>query len=108
MALAYILGAELPDRSFDWRDSANALIDFSGGWTFTLKVTDLAKTTQFTKTTTITGSATSPNVTIAWATSGELGDLTAGEYTGWLTARRTSDSKDRTFQFPISLEAGPS
>lgn len=108
MAQAYIQGAELPDRTFDWKDYEGSLIDFSANWSFSLKVANQSKTTQFTKTTGITGSATSPNITIAWATSGELNSLTPGRYIGYLSATRVSDSKNRTLQFPIVVKPGPS
>lgn len=101
LAVTYRSGAELPDLAIEWRDRDGNLIDFSSGWTFTVKVgTDLA--TAFTKTTGITGAATSPNVLVQWATSGELSTLAAGQYRIELTARRTSDSKDRAYP-PIGL-----
>lgn len=104
----YTVGAELPDITLTWYDSNNNLIDFSTGYTFTIKVGIPGSTALFTKTTGITGAATDPNVTIAWATTLELATLTVGTlYTAQVIARRTSDSKDRFFPggFPLIIES---
>lgn len=54
-----------------------------------------------TKTTGITGAATSPNVVIDWGTS-DFSTLTpsaaGAEHVVHVTARRTSDTKDRVFR----------
>lgn len=106
----YTIGDELADLGLFWQDSSGALIDFSSGYTFTVTVTDNAGTSQFTaKTTGITGAVGSlaedtPNVTVAWATSSELSSITtAGIYKFFCTARRTADSKDRTFRGLIRI-----
>ena len=96
LAVTYRSGAELPDTAIAWYDRDGTIIDFSSGWTFTVKV-GTGTTASFTKSTNITGASTAPNVTIAWATSSELSTLTAGNYRIELVARRTSDSKDRAF-----------
>lgn len=105
--VTYIAGAELPDLSLTWWDSNDALIDFSTGYTFTVKVGVLGSAALFTKTTGITGAATDPNVTIGWSTAAELTTLSAGTYAVQVIARRTADSKDRVFPTPISLSIGP-
>lgn len=111
MSLEYTLGDELADAGLFWLDGYGALIDFSSGYTFSLKVYDATGTAWFTKTSSITGAAGSlttspqtPNVVIAWATSGELNSITsAGPYPLRLTATRTADSKTRTFRTTINI-----
>lgn len=102
-AVVYTAGADLPDLALTWRDSAGALIDFSSGWTFELKVGLPGAAAALTKTSGITGAATDPNITIAWATSGELNTLPAGSYVAQLRAQRTSDSKHRFMTFVIRV-----
>ena len=90
---------ELPAMAFEWRDSSNALIDFSTGYTFTVKLaTQLAPTVVvLTKTSGITGLATAPNVAVNW-TSTDFASLVAGTtYVVWLYARRSADALDRVF-----------
>lgn len=105
--VTYLAGCELPDTALTWYDSSDNLIDFSAGYTFTAKVGTPGSTALITKTTGITGAATSPNVTIAWSTA-ELASLTAqANYAIQVIARRTSDSKDRGFPVAISLTVAP-
>ena len=108
---------ELPAIGLEWLlGSTGAVIDFSTGYTFTLKLVNATTlATALTKTTLITGAATAPNITIDFAT-GELAAITSSAngvlYNAILTARRTSDSKDRTFRpgapFQIKLVTAPS
>ena len=105
MTAQYVAGAELADLEVTWTDSDGTIIDFSSGYTFSLKVGAAGQTASFTKTTTITGAATAPNLTVAWATSGELNSLTAGGYTLQITATRTSDSKTRIMQGRLDVLA---
>lgn len=95
----YMADQELPAIPVEWRDKDGALIDFSSGWTFTAKVcaANTPTTIALTKTTGITGAATSPNVLIDWTTS-DFASLTPGPQVVHLYARRTSDSKDRVFR----------
>jgi hypothetical protein len=92
----YIADQDLPGIGLDWRDRDNALIDFSTGWTFTVKLIDESGNVDLTKTVSITGAATSPNVQIAWA-AGELAALTTGRYRMLVYARDTL-SRDRVFR----------
>lgn len=101
--LEYIQGADLPDAAITWRDRNNSIIDFSSGHTFSLKIGTPGQTALLTKSTGFTGAATSPNLTVAWATSGELNTLTAGTYSGQIKATRNSDSKDRFLPFEIKI-----
>lgn len=104
--VTYVAGADLPDLALTLRDSTDAVIDFSSGWTFTLKVAPSGSTSAtLTKTTGITGAASAPNVTIAWSTSGELNSLTPGRYRAQLTATRGDDSKHRLFEFDLVVKA---
>lgn len=91
-------GAALPDRGLVWLDDQGNLINFSAGYTFQLKISATGDGTALvTKTTGITGAATSPNVTISW-TVAELASLSAEvEYVCQLAALRTSDGKPRPF-----------
>ena len=99
---AYRADQELPSIGLDWRDRDGNLIDYSTGWTFTVKFTSTEDTTIIgtPKTTGITGAATSPNVVIDWSTS-DWSSLTASatgtKYKLHLYARRTADSKDDVF-----------
>lgn len=106
------VGQELPALPLNWLDADGAAIDFSSGWTFTVKIAaqTAPTTTLVTKTSGITGAASLPNVTIDWTTS-ELSSLTApGKYVVRVIARRTADSKDRVFRpgDPIVLQLFPS
>ncbi len=101
-AYAYRIGQELPSMAFEWQDRDGAVIDFSSGWTFTAKLAsaNTPGTIAATITTGITGAATSPNVTIDWATDAFdalTPDAAGSVYVVHLIARRTSDSKDREF-----------
>jgi hypothetical protein len=102
MSYTYRVGQELPAMAFAWTDRTNTVIDYSTGWTFTAKVCTAAAptTTLLTKTTGITGAATSPNITVDWTTT-DLSALTAAatgtDYVVHLIARRTADSKDRQY-----------
>lgn len=105
MAAQYVVGSELGDLAITWDDSDGDLIDFSSGYTFQVKVGEVGSAATFTKTTGCTGAATAPNLVVAWATSGELNDLTAGNYTVQVAATRTSDGKVRIQQGRITMLA---
>lgn len=100
---AYRKDQELPALTVSWLDADGAVIDFSTGWTFTVKIALASAPTAVlvTKTTGITGAATAPNVTIDWSTT-DWSTLTATAngtaYVAHLYARRTADSKDRVFR----------
>lgn len=104
-ATTYIQGADLPDLAITWKDSNGAIIDFSTGSTFVLKVGQPGVTASLTKSTGIAGASTSPNITIAWAVSGELNTLPAATYVADLIATRTSDSKQRVLRFLLPITA---
>jgi hypothetical protein len=100
---AYIKGSSLPDWPITWKNDGT-LRDFSSGWTWQLELIDSAGTVAFTKTTGFTGAATAPNLTVQWATSGELVSVTAGTtYTAKFTATRTSDSRKEIRTTPFTV-----
>ena len=103
--LEYIQGADLPDAAITWLDRNGSVIDFSSGYTFSLKIGTPGQTALLSKSSGFTGAATSPNLTIAWATSGELNTIAAGVYSGQIKATRNSDSKDRFMPFEIKISA---
>lgn len=104
--IAYEVAAERPLLRIWWQDDDGDLIDFSSGYTFTVKVGQLGSAAALTKTSGITGSAGSGvpgdgtcNVEIAWS-AGELA-LTPGQYTLQITA--TTGGLDRVAVFPFEL-----
>lgn len=100
----YVVGADLPSLSIEWRDDNGNLIDFSTGWSFAVKVGRPSdEVTEFTKTTGITGAATVPNVIVQWSTVGELNSLTPGTYTCQIVATRQSDSRQRIMEMRLRM-----
>lgn len=94
----YYKEQSLPAIPLEWRDKDGELIDFSSGWTFSAKLLNTATgAIVFTITGTITGAATSPNLTINLADA-EFASVTAGTYDLYVKGVRTSDSKDRVFR----------
>lgn len=112
MSLRYYVGSDLPDTQITLRNGDGTYPDFASGYTFQVKVAPAGSTTSsFTKTTSITGgtgSATVANVTISWATSGELNSLAAGYYILQVQVTRTSDSRQWIEQFPLEIVAAVS
>jgi hypothetical protein len=92
--ITYRKDAELPSLTLAWYDSSGNLIDFSSDYTFELKL--ISKKTgaaELTKTNGIIGSATKPNIVVAWS-SGDL-NKTPGQYSVRLKA--TNIMGDRYF-----------
>jgi hypothetical protein len=103
MAVSYEIGEELDDVKISWPNpETGEPRDFSTGWTFEFKVGVLDSVAVLTKTTGITGAATFPNITIAFAAD-EL-NIAAATYVGQIKCRRTADSKDliQQFDFPVT------
>lgn len=105
----YYQSAERPALQLWLFDEDSALIDFSTGYTFSLKLGRPGSAAILTKTAGITGAAGSgtegngvPNVSITFA-SGELESLEPRGYTGQLTA--TIGGLDRVFQFSFRVAA---
>jgi hypothetical protein len=103
LSTSYIQGADLPDLTINWV-VGGVLLDMTGH-TFVLRLGTPGDPAVLEKTTGITGAATSPNVTIAWATTGELNTLAAGFYQAHLVATRTSDSKQRIMPFGLTVRS---
>jgi hypothetical protein len=102
IAVEYIQGADLPDFAVEWADRDGAPILFGSiAHTFELKIGRRGNPATLTKSTGITGADTSPNVTVAWSTSGELNTLAVGTYDADLIATRTSDGKQRKLRFRL-------
>lgn len=101
---SYVQGSDLPDLAINWYDSAGNPVDFSSGWSYQVKVAPVNSTVaSFTKTTGVTGAATTPNLTISWATTGELNSLDAGSYVVQVRATRSSDDRQRFNPEPIVI-----
>jgi hypothetical protein len=92
--LTYVADTENPGTDIIWKDWSGTLIDFSTGFTFTVKLTQDG-VTALTKSTNIVGSATEPNIRISWDAD-EL-DLTPGVYQMWVYANDGVD-RDRVFR----------
>jgi len=109
---------ELPSLSLAWTDDTGALIDFSAGWTFTVKLarSTAPAATLLVKTTGITGSSgsTGSNLVIDWSTTDWAGleaAVNGSFYVVHVAARRTADTKDRYFRpaspITLTLKAAP-
>lgn len=102
--MKYTHGAELPSVGIEWTDSSGGILDFSLGWTFTVKIGQPNADADVTKTSGITGDAALPNIVIAWD-PGELDDLDTGAYVLQVAARHTASGKDRFMQTPFVVES---
>lgn len=98
--LTYHRSAERPSAKLWLFDDDGTLIDFSSGYTFSLKIGLPGSAALLTKATNIAGAAGAgtepdgtPNVVVNW-TSGEL-NLTPGRYSWQLTC--TTSGLDRVF-----------
>jgi hypothetical protein len=104
----YIRGALLPDAALTLLDYDDSVLPLATGYTFTLRVyaqTDYAFTDDlFTKTGGLNGADTAPNLTIVWATAGELSTLAAGMYVIQLDV--VSASKPRKYQMSLLVRPG--
>jgi len=94
MAIEYYEGAEYPNVEVTWLDSDGAVINFSSGWTFTVRIGQAGQAAIVTKTTGITGGAVAPNLVVSWSAD-ELDTLTPDTYAMDVIARETATNKDR-------------
>jgi hypothetical protein len=101
MPVTYIQGAELPDILVTWKDENGNVINFSSGWTFTLRLGQLGQAAVLTKTD-LVGAATAPNLTISW-TSTEIESLAVNTYTMQIIARHVSSGKDRKMTDSLTI-----
>jgi hypothetical protein len=104
MAIEYYKGAELPNVDITWLDSNGDPVNFSSGYTFTVKIGTAGSAATVTKTSGITGTATAPNIVIAWDAA-ELDSLNPGTYDMDIIARETATSKDRIRSTDITILA---
>jgi hypothetical protein len=101
--VTYTQGSDLPDLAINWLDRDKAIIDYSLGYGFQLKVGYAGQTALFTKTGGITGASVLPNVVVAWSVSSELNTLAPGEYDAQLKAIRTVDNRERILSFTLRV-----
>ena len=99
--------ADRPALELWWYDDDGTLIDFSSGYTWSLKIGVPGSAALLTKTSNITGAAGAgveptgtPNVTVTW-TAGEIATLSPGTYAAQLTA--TTSSLDRVCEFTVTI-----
>lgn len=111
LTLEYHQKAEEPPAGFWLRNSGGNLINFAGGWTFTLHIGKSRTTPLVSKTSNIAGAAGSgeapdgvPNITVTWD-AGEL-DLATGTYRWWLYCRHDVN-RDRVFEGPFIVKYSP-
>lgn len=101
---AYRRGAETPGLVLPWQyESAQSTwtdLDLSSGYTFTLTLVDAAGTTTVTKTSGITG--TNGTVEVSWSAD-EL-DITPGLYTLHLRARTGGLDRDYSPARPVRVQ----
>jgi hypothetical protein len=104
--VTYVKTSERPALELWWFDDDGTLVDFSSGYTFSLKVGTRGTTALLTKTTNIAGAAGAgveptgtPNVVVTWA-AGELA-IAAGTYLAQLTA--TTGGLDRVIEFDLTI-----
>ena len=80
--------SSLPDASFRWLDNAGSPIDFSTGWSFSMKIGQPPNAAQITKTAGIVGSTganSTANLSVSWSVN-ELATLTPGRWYFQITA----------------------
>lgn len=106
--LRWTSGAERPGLNLWWEDDSGALIDFSSGYTYTLKIGPRGGAALLTKTANIVGAvgagtapSGTPNIVVTWA-SGDLA-LSAGVY--HLELKATSSGADRFAETDIVITA---
>ena len=108
--VSYTAGSNRPVTSLWLTDDNDALIDLSTGYTFTVRV-GTGNVLTFAKTSGITGAAGSgtetsgtANLTITWATSGELIALTPGRYQMDVVA---TDGSSNVWKWSLTLSVTP-
>lgn len=116
---AYYIGDELDPLGIWWFGGTGALVDFTVAHTYSsilYSANDSAHTNVFgsAKTTGFTGAVGSgveggvgavPNLSVAWATTGELNAVAAaGLFIFQVVATRTSDSRQRTLEAKIQMK----
>ena len=101
--------ASLPDASFLWLDNTGSPIDFSTGWTFSMKIGSppggaiIIKNSGFYGLTSTNGSA---NLVVRWANN-ELSSLHSGRYYFQITATQISSGAQRVLTGSIRFDYNP-
>lgn len=94
-------GTELEDIDITWYDPGDAIRDFSGGWTFAVRIGTPGQAALVEPD--AAGAATAPNLTISFP-AGALDAIPAGTYHLDVTPRFTGTSQDlntRTWLFQV-------
>lgn len=94
--------ASLPDAAYCWVDNNGDVLDFSSGWTFSLKIGRFPGPALVTKTDGFTGQAIAPNLIVEWDPD-ELSVLTPGYWTIQMTATYT-DSRQRIMTGTLKID----
>lgn len=98
--LVYTRGHERPFHLLTWLDADGEPVDLTDD-TFALAIGTPGREAEHVKTTGITGTATSPNVSIAWSDN-ELDHLDTGMHRGQLSAIDSSGNYREPF--PLTIE----
>ena len=101
--------SSLPDANFRWLDASNAPIDFTTGWSFSMKIAQPPNSAQVTKTNGFIGGDGAggvANLTVTWEEN-ELADLTAGRWYFQLTATELISGKQRILTGSIRFDFQP-
>lgn len=97
--------ASLAALSLEWLAADGSVIDFASGWVFTVTIGRGGEAV-VTKTSGITGAATSPNIVVTWGPR-ELAALGAGEYSIQIVALNVSTGRERIYTEAFSIEDLP-
>lgn len=101
--------SSLPDASFRWLDAAGSPINFTTGWSFSMKIAQPPNSVQVTKTAGFVGgngANNAANLVVVWADD-ELANLTAGRWYFQLTATELISGKQRILTGSIRFDFQP-
>jgi len=101
--------ANLPSANFLWLDSSGNPLDFSSGWTFSMKIGQPPNSYAILKTTGLLGLTStngSSNLIVTWANN-ELSNLTSGRWYFQITATQTSNGAQRILTGSIKFDFAP-
>jgi hypothetical protein len=99
----------LPAANFRWLDASSNPIDFTTGWTFSMKIGQPPNTAKITKTVGFTGANGAngtANLVVSWANS-ELSGLTAGRWYFQITATQISSGAQRILTGSMRFDYQP-
>lgn len=101
--------ASLPNANFLWLDSSGNPLDFSTGWSFSMKIGQppnaykIAKSSGFFGLTSNNGSS---NLVVTWGNN-ELSSLSSGRWYFQITATQTSNGAQRILTGSIKFDYAP-